>query len=57
MNCPECGKEMEKGLSVPGTLIHIADLVDLSVSVLLGSKIEQGENVNEIAAQLALLND
>ena len=49
----------EKGLSVPDAdmLIRIADLFDTSVSELLGSKIEQEENVNEIAVQLALLNE
>lgn len=49
----------EKGLSVPDAdmLIRIADLFDTSVSELLGSKIEQEENVSEIAVQLALLNE
>ena len=49
----------EKGLSVPDAdmLIRIADIFDTSVNELLGSKIEQEENVNEIAVQLALLND
>lgn len=49
----------EKGLSVPDAdmLIRIADLFDTSVSELLGNKIEQKENVSEIAAQLALLNE
>ncbi len=48
----------EKGLSVPDAdmLIRIADLFDTSVSELLGNKIEQKENVSEIAVQLALLN-
>lgn len=49
----------EKGLSVPDAdmLIRIADVFDTSVSELLGVRIEQEENVNEIAAQLALLNE
>lgn len=49
----------EKGLSVPDAdmLICIADLFDTSVSELLGDKIEQKENVSEIAVQLALLNE
>ena len=49
----------EKGLSVPDAdmLIRIADLFDTSVSELLGNKIEQEENVSDIAVQLALLNE
>ncbi|MCM1309262.1 MAG: helix-turn-helix domain-containing protein [Butyrivibrio sp.] len=49
----------EKGLSVPDgdTLIHIADLFGTSVSELLGSKLEQEDNANEVAAQLALQNE
>ncbi|MDE6710271.1 MAG: helix-turn-helix domain-containing protein [Oscillospiraceae bacterium] len=49
----------EKGLSVPDAdmLIRIADVFDTSVSELLGVRIEQEENVNEIAVQLALLNE
>ena len=49
----------EKGLSVPDAdmLIHIADLFDTSVSVLLGSDIEEEQNVNEIAVQLERLNN
>lgn len=49
----------EKGLSVPDAdmLIRIADVFDTSVSELLGARIEQEENINEIAAQLALLNE
>ena len=49
----------EKGLSVPDAamLRRIADLFDVSVSELLGSKIEEERNINEIAAQLALLNE
>ena len=49
----------EKGLSVPDAdmLMRIADLFDTSVSELLGNKIEQEENVSDIAVQLALLNE
>ncbi|MDE6595282.1 MAG: helix-turn-helix domain-containing protein [Oscillospiraceae bacterium] len=49
----------EKGLSVPDAdmLIRVADVFDTSVSELLGVRIEQEENVNEIAVQLALLNE
>lgn len=49
----------EKGLSVPDAdmLIHIAELFDTSVSVLLGSEIEEEQNANEIAVQLEQLNN
>lgn len=49
----------EKGISVPDAdmLIRIADLFDTSVSELLGNQIEQRENANELAVQLALLNE
>lgn len=49
----------EMGLSVPDAdmLIRIADLFDTSVSELLGNKIEQKENVSEIAVQFVLLNE
>lgn len=49
----------ESGLSVPDAemLICIADLFGISVSELLGSKIEQKEDINQAAAQLALLNE
>lgn len=49
----------EKGLSVPDAdmLTRIADLFEVSVSELLGTKIEEEKNVNEVAAQLALLNE
>lgn len=48
----------EKGLSVPDAelLTRIAELFEVSVSELLGARIEEEKNVNEIAAQLALLN-
>lgn len=49
----------EKGLSVPDAdmLTQIAELFEVSVSELLGSKIEEEKNINEIATQLALLNE
>lgn len=49
----------EQGLSVPDAdmLIRIADVFDTSVSKLLGVRIEQENDVNEIAVQLALLNE
>lgn len=49
----------EKGLSVPDAdmLTRIAELFEVSVSELLGSKIEEEKNINEIATQLALLNE
>lgn len=49
----------EKGLSVPDAdmLTQIADFFEVSVSELLGSKIEEEKNFNEIATQLALLNE
>lgn len=49
----------EKGLSVPDAdmLTQIAELFEVSVSELLGSKIEEEKNINEIAVQLALLNE
>ena len=49
----------EKGLSVPDAelLTRIAELFEVSVSELLGTRIEEEKNINEIAAQLALLNE
>ncbi|MBD5401910.1 helix-turn-helix transcriptional regulator [bacterium] len=49
----------EKGLSVPDAdmLTQIAEFFEVSVSDLLGSKIEEEKNFNEIAMQLALLNE
>lgn len=49
----------EKGLSVPDAdlLIRIADLFEVSVSELLGERIEEETNTNEVAVQLALLNE
>lgn len=49
----------EKGLSVPDAemLVQIADFFEISVSELLGEKLDVKSDVNEIAAQLALLNE
>ncbi len=49
----------EKGLSVPDAdiLVKIADVLDTDVSVLLGETIENENNKNEIAEQLAKLNE
>ncbi len=49
----------EKGLSVPDAdlLTRIAELFEVSVSTLLGEKIQQEQDTNQVAAQLALLNE
>ncbi|MCD7809930.1 MAG: helix-turn-helix domain-containing protein [Erysipelotrichaceae bacterium] len=49
----------EKGLSVPDAemLVKIAEIFEISVSELLGEKIEETQDMNEIAIQLALLNE
>jgi len=49
----------EKGLSVPDAdmLTRIADYFGVSVSALLGDKIEKEADTNEIASQLAVLNE
>ncbi|WP_312648977.1 helix-turn-helix domain-containing protein [Aminipila sp.] len=49
----------EKGLSVPDAemLTRISDLFEIPVSQLLGVKIEAEKNTNEVAAQLAILNE
>lgn len=49
----------EKGLSVPDTemLIKIAEIFEVSVSELLGTKIEQEDNDNKIAEQLSRINE
>ena len=49
----------EKGLSVPDAelLIRLSEIFEVSVSELLGSKIENEENVDVIAEQLARLNE
>ena len=49
----------EKGLSVPDAemLIKIAEIFEVSVSSLLGSKTESEVEVNVIAEQLATINE
>lgn len=49
----------EKGLSVPDaiTLQNIADVLDVSVSQILGAEIKEENNRNEIADQLARINE
>lgn len=49
----------EKGLSVPDadSLQQIAEVLEVEVSQLLGAKIETAENNNEIAEQLARINE
>ena len=49
----------EKGLSVPDAelLLKIADEFEVSVSELLGAKIGDAQNQNEIAVQLAKVNE
>ena len=48
----------EQGLSVPDAqmLTNIAELFEVPVSSLLGESIEDNVNINEIAVQLAVLN-
>ncbi len=49
----------EKGLSVPDAdmLFRIGELFEVSVSDLLGEKLEHEPEMNQVAAQLALLNE
>lgn len=49
----------EKGLSVPDAemLQRIAEVFEVNVSELLGSTINQNENVNVIAEQLSRINE
>lgn len=49
----------EKGLSVPDAdlLIRLADIFEVSVSELLGAKIENEKEINEGAEQLAKINE
>ena len=49
----------EKGLSVPDAemLIKIAEIFEVSVSELLGAKIENETNQNDIAEQLSRINE
>lgn len=49
----------EKNLSVPDaqTLIHLADILEVKVSELLGAKIEFENNVDDVACQLSKINE
>lgn len=49
----------EKVLSVPDAqlLIDLAEVLEVSVSDLLGEKVEEKEKLNEVAIQLARLNE
>ena len=51
----------EKGISVPDAVMRMAELFEVPVSVLLGGGLEveeeQPSELNEIAQQLAVLND
>ena len=49
----------EKGLSVPDadTLQKIAEVLEVNVSELLGAPMVQSENKNEVAEQLARINE
>ena len=49
----------EKGLSVPDAdmLSKLADVLEVNVSELLGSKIKEETNKNEIAEQLAKISE
>lgn len=48
----------EKGQSVPdaGTLIRLAEVLEVSVSELLGEKIENEQAASDVAQQLAIKN-
>ena len=49
----------EKGLSVPDSdvLSHIAEVLEVSVSELLGADIKQEDSKNEVAEQLAKISE
>lgn len=49
----------EKGLSVPDAdlLIRLSDIFEVSVSELLGAKIENGAEINAVADQLSRINE
>ena len=49
----------EKGLSVPDAemLTRIADAFGISVAELLGAKLESDRDINEVAGQLAQINE
>lgn len=49
----------EKNLSVPGadTLIRLAEILEVSVSKLLGTKIENKNDTSDVAEQLSRINE
>ena len=49
----------EKGLSVPDadTLQKIAEVLEVDVSQLLGAEVPKEDNINEVAEQLARINE
>lgn len=49
----------EKGQSVPdaGTLIRLAEILDVSVSRLLGEKVENEQAASDVAEQLSRINE
>ena len=49
----------EKGLSVPDAdvLSHIAEVLEVSVSELLGAEIKQEDSKNKVAEQLAKISE
>lgn len=49
----------EKNLSVPdaGTLIRLAEILEVSVSELLGTKIENENTTSDVAEQLTRINE
>lgn len=49
----------EKNLSVPDadTLIHLAEILEVSVSELLGAKIENENTASDVAEQLSRINE
>ena len=49
----------EKNLSVPDadTLIRLAEILEVSVSELLGAKIENGNTASDVAEQLSRINE
>lgn len=49
----------EKNLSVPdaGTLIRLAEILEVSVSELLGTKIENENTASDVAEQLTRINE
>lgn len=49
----------EKNLSVPdaGTLIRLAEILEVSVSELLGAKIENENTASDVAEQLSRINE